>query len=75
MSAPKFEVVKNEKSPDFGSHFSLATKCNGKLYVSGMVGKDPATNQLVEGGVGSQTVSAEQQAILKSPFVKYCKGG
>jgi enamine deaminase RidA (YjgF/YER057c/UK114 family) len=56
MSSSKFEVVTNDKSPDFGSHFSLATKHNGKIYLSGMVGKDPVTNQLVDGGVGPQTV-------------------
>lgn len=51
-------------------HFSQAIVANGFAYVSGNVGLDPATNALVEGGVGARTVGI---ACFHSPFS--CRGG
>ena len=37
--------------------FSQANVCNGMVYCSGSIGMDPATQNVVEGGVGDRTVS------------------
>jgi enamine deaminase RidA (YjgF/YER057c/UK114 family) len=37
--------------------FSAAVKCNGMVYLSGNIGMDPKTNNLVEGDVKDRTAS------------------
>jgi 2-iminobutanoate/2-iminopropanoate deaminase len=46
--------------------YSQATRANGFLFTAGQVGFDPATGELVDGGIGEQTerVLANLDAIL-----------
>ena len=48
--------------------YSQATRANGFLFTAGQVGFDPATGELVDGGIGEQTerVLANLDAILRS---------
>lgn len=49
------DAITSDKLPDPGLPFSLGVRGGGLLYLSGQVGQDPATGQLVEGGVARQT--------------------
>ena len=48
--------------------YSQATRANGFLFTAGQVGFDPATGELVDGGIAEQTerVIANLRAILAS---------
>jgi 2-iminobutanoate/2-iminopropanoate deaminase len=48
--------------------YSQATRANGFLFTAGQVGFDPATGELVDGGIGEQTerVLANLDAILRA---------
>jgi 2-iminobutanoate/2-iminopropanoate deaminase len=48
--------------------YSQATRANGFLFTAGQVGFDPATGELVDGGIGEQTerVLANLRAILRA---------
>jgi 2-iminobutanoate/2-iminopropanoate deaminase len=48
--------------------YSQATRANGFLFTAGQVGFDPATGELVDGGIGEQTerVLANLAAILRA---------
>jgi 2-iminobutanoate/2-iminopropanoate deaminase len=48
--------------------YSQATRANGFLFTAGQVGFDPATGELVDGGIGEQTerVLANLGAILRA---------
>lgn len=41
--------------PQAVAPFSQATLCDGRLYVTGQMPIDPATNELVPGGIAEQT--------------------
>lgn len=41
--------------PEAVAPFSQATLCDGRLYVTGQMPIDPATNALVPGGIAEQT--------------------
>ena len=49
------DAITSDKLPDPGLPFSLGVRGGGLLYLSGQVGQDPATGQLIEGGVTPQT--------------------
>ncbi|KAK6087101.1 hypothetical protein SCUP234_02194 [Seiridium cupressi] len=51
----RIERVYTDKAPKPLPQFSQAVKYNGTVYCSGNIGFDPATFQLVEGGVKEQT--------------------
>ena len=53
------EVILTDKAPPPIGPYSQAVRVGDTLYVSGQLGVDPETRQLVAGGVGTQT----QQAI------------
>ena len=63
------EVVRTERAPApfQGAPYSQGIKSGDLLFVSGQVGIDPATNQIVEGGIREQTerVMANIAAILE----------
>lgn len=46
--------VKTEKAPKALGPYSVAVKANGFVYTSGQVGIDPASNDLVPGGLEHQ---------------------
>jgi len=49
------DAITSDKLPAADLPFSLGVRGGGLLYLSGQVGQDPATGQLVEGGVARQT--------------------
>jgi 2-iminobutanoate/2-iminopropanoate deaminase len=48
-------VIATEKGPKAIGPYSQAIKAGGFVFISGQVAFDPATGQLIEGGVGQQT--------------------
>jgi 2-iminobutanoate/2-iminopropanoate deaminase len=50
------EVIATEKGPKAIGPYSQAIKANGFIFTAGQVAFDPATSQIVEGGVAEQTV-------------------
>lgn len=66
--ASKREVVATGGAPEAIGPYSQGIKANGFVFVSGQMGADPATGQLVEGGVAAQTRRVLQNisAILEA---------
>jgi 2-iminobutanoate/2-iminopropanoate deaminase len=62
------EVISTNDAPAAIGPYSQAIRANGFVFVSGQIPLDPATMQIVEGGVAEQTgrVMANLQAILKA---------
>lgn len=60
-------IISTDKAPAAIGPYSQAVEANGTLYVSGQIPLDPATGQLVEGGIEMQTqqVFRNIAAILK----------
>ncbi len=48
-------VIATERGPKAIGPYSQAVKANGFVFVSGQIPLDPATQQLVEGGITQQT--------------------
>ncbi|HJY87432.1 MAG TPA: RidA family protein [Candidatus Acidoferrales bacterium] len=48
-------VISTERGPKAIGPYSQAIKANGFVFVSGQIPLDPATQQLVEGGITPQT--------------------
>ena len=63
------EAIRTEKAPApfQGAPYSQAIVHNGLVFVSGQLGIDPATNEVVQGGVAAQTERALEnvKAILE----------
>jgi 2-iminobutanoate/2-iminopropanoate deaminase len=49
------EQVRTDKAPQALGPYSQAVKCNGMLFTSGQVALDPATGNLIAGGIAEQT--------------------
>lgn len=49
------EVISTEGAPKAIGPYSQAIKANGFLFLAGQIPLDPATMQIVQGGVGVQT--------------------
>ena len=49
------EFVATPHAPRAIGPYSQATRANGLLFTAGQVGFDPATGELVEGGIAAQT--------------------
>lgn len=49
------EVISTEKGPKAIGPYSQAIKANGFIHTAGQVPFDPATGQLIEGGIAQQT--------------------
>lgn len=62
------EVISTQNAPQAIGPYSQAIRANGFIFVSGQIPVDPATQQIVEGGVASQTeqVITNLDAILKA---------
>ena len=52
---PDREVISTDKAPAAIGPYSQAVKVGKTLYLSGQIGIDPATGQMVEGGIEAQT--------------------
>jgi 2-iminobutanoate/2-iminopropanoate deaminase len=63
------EAIRTEKAPApfQGAPYSQAIRHGDLVFVSGQLGIDPATNEVVQGGVAAQTerALANVQAILE----------
>jgi 2-iminobutanoate/2-iminopropanoate deaminase len=62
------EVIATPNAPQAIGPYSQAIRANGFVFVSGQIPLDPATGQIVEGGVAEQTgrVLASLEAVLKA---------
>jgi 2-iminobutanoate/2-iminopropanoate deaminase len=49
------EIVSTDHGPKAIGPYSQAVKANGFVFISGQVALNPATGQLVEGGIAEQT--------------------
>ena len=60
------KIINTPNAPKAIGPYSQAIETNGTLYVSGQIPIDPATEQIVEGGISEQTeqVMKNIEAIL-----------
>ncbi|MET0389783.1 MAG: RidA family protein [Polyangiales bacterium] len=55
MSANKPEVINTDKAPKAVGAYAQAVRAQGFVFLSGQIALDPATGELVQGGVEVQT--------------------
>ncbi|MBI5280786.1 MAG: RidA family protein [Candidatus Solibacter usitatus] len=62
------EIISTERAPQAIGPYSQAVRSNGLLFCSGQIPLDPATGQLVEGGIEEQTVRVLEnlKAVLEA---------
>jgi 2-iminobutanoate/2-iminopropanoate deaminase len=62
------KIISTEQAPQAIGPYSQAVVANGIAYLSGQIPLDPATNQLVQGGIGEQTerVLENLKAVLEA---------
>ena len=62
------EVISTPNGPKAIGPYSQAIRANGFIFVSGQIPLDPATGQLIEGGIAEQTarVLENLKAILEA---------
>jgi len=58
QSGDRHRVIRPEKAPNTGLPFSPGILVGNTLYVSGHLGRDPVTSQLVRGGIEVETRQA-----------------
>ncbi|OFX60083.1 MAG: reactive intermediate/imine deaminase [Bacteroidetes bacterium GWA2_30_7] len=54
------KIISTEKAPKAIGPYSQAVEANGTLYISGQIPINPATGQIVEGGIEAQTIQVLQ---------------
>lgn len=63
------EVLRTERAPApfQGAPYSQGIRCGELVFVSGQLGVDPSTGEMVEGGISEQTAQAMRnlEAILE----------
>jgi 2-iminobutanoate/2-iminopropanoate deaminase len=69
------EQVRTDKAPQALGPYSQAVKCNGMLFTSGQVALDPATGNLIAGGIAEQTeqVMKNLSAVLTAAGTTFDK--
>jgi len=62
------ETIATEQAPKAIGPYAQAIRHNGLVYTSGQIALDPATGQLVEGGIAEQTarVIENLKAVLEA---------
>jgi 2-iminobutanoate/2-iminopropanoate deaminase len=62
------EQVRTQAAPNPVGPYSQAIKANGFVFASGQIALDPATNQIVDGGIHTQTERVMQNltAVLSA---------
>lgn len=67
------KIISTEKAPKAIGPYSQAVEMNGVLYISGQIPLNPATMQVVEGGIAEQThtVLTNIGEILKAAGYTY----
>ena len=63
----KKEILKSKRLPQPVGPYSIGTRANNFLFISGQLGIDPVSNQLVQGGIEAQVRQALEN--LKSLIV------
>ena len=60
-------IIKTDSAPAPIGPYNQAVKANGFLFISGQIPIDPATNELISGGIEEETeqVMKNLEAILK----------
>jgi 2-iminobutanoate/2-iminopropanoate deaminase len=68
MSNDQRRIISTENAPKAIGPYSQAVVANGLVFASGQVALDPATGNVVEGGITEQTerVFANIQAVLSA---------
>ncbi len=61
-------IITTEKAPQAIGPYSQAVVYNGLAYLSGQIALDPATGQLIDGGIAEQTarVFENMKAVLEA---------
>ena len=54
-AAPRRQVIRPEVAPNTGLPYSSGILAGDTLYISGHLGRDPVTSQLVTGGIEAET--------------------
>lgn len=64
----KIEAIETERAPQAIGPYSQAVRANGLLFVSGQIPLDPATMEVVDGGIEAQTrqVLTNLRAVLEA---------
>ena len=67
------EIISTELAPKAIGPYSQAVKHHGLVFCSGQIPLDPATGQLVEGGISEQTVRVLESlgAVLRAAGASY----
>lgn len=62
------EIISTDKAPAAIGPYSQAVRWNGMVFCSGQIPLDPATGQIVEGGIEAQTerVLENLKAVLEA---------
>jgi len=62
------EIIKTDKAPAAIGPYSQAVKSGGFIFISGQIPLDPATGNVVEGGIKEQTerVMKNLEAVLEA---------
>ncbi len=65
---PEKEIIQTQNAPAAIGPYSQAVRWNGLVFLSGQIPLDPATGQLVEGGIEEQTVRVLEnlKAVLEA---------
>ena len=69
------EIVVTTHAPAAIGPYSQAVKANGFVFLSGQIPLDPATGQMIEGGIEAQTrqVMANLEAVLAAAGTSFDK--
>ncbi len=67
------EIISTDLAPKAIGPYSQAVKHNGLVFCSGQIPLDPATGQLIEGGIEAQTVRVLESlgAVLAAAGASY----
>jgi 2-iminobutanoate/2-iminopropanoate deaminase len=68
VSAVAKKIIQSDKAPKALGPYSQAVVANGMVYCAGQIPLDPATGEVVAGGIAEQThqVLKNLQAVLKA---------
>jgi len=69
------DQIRTEKAPAAIGPYSQAVVANGFLFTAGQIALDPATGQMVDGGVEGQTERVMQnlQAVLEAAGTSFAR--
>lgn len=72
MSSIIRKVISTTKAPAAIGAYSQAVLVDRTVYISGQVGMDPSTGQLVPGGVVEEAKQVSQPPPERLPFLLLC---